>query len=71
MRSGEADGLPLAHRLQNFLLGYRATPHATTNRSPSSLFLHRPIRTQLDLLRPSCSEHVLQQQTKQQLQHDQ
>ena len=51
MRSGEADGLPLAHRLQNFLLSYRAT---TTNRSPSFLFLHRPIQTQLDLLCPSC-----------------
>lgn len=33
--------------------------------------MHQPIRTQLDLLRPSCNEHVLQQQTKQQMQHDQ
>ena len=40
---GEGDGLPLLHRLQNFLLSYRATPYATTNKSQSSLFLHRPI----------------------------
>ena len=31
MKAGEADGLPLSHRLHNFLLSYRATPHATTN----------------------------------------
>ena len=37
MKAGEADRLPLTHRLQNFLLSYRATPHATTNRSLSSL----------------------------------
>ena len=43
MKAGEGDGLPLLHRLQNFLLSYRVTPHATTNKSPSSLFLRRPI----------------------------
>ena len=43
MKAGEGDGLPLLHRLQNFLLSYRATPHATINISPSSLFLHCPI----------------------------
>ena len=68
MWSGEADGL---HRLQNLLLSYQAIPHATTNRSLSSLSLHQPIQAQLDLLHPSCHEHVLQQQTKQQMQHDQ
>ena len=70
MKAGEGDGLPLLHRLQNFLLSYRATPHATTNKSPSSLFLFRPIRTLMDLIRPSCNEHVLRQQANQQLQHD-
>jgi len=70
MKAGEAEGLPLIHRLQNFLLGYRATPHMTTNRSPSSLFLYRQVRTHLDLIQPSCDKNVLQQQTTQQLQHD-
>ena len=70
MKAGEGDGLPLLHRLQNFLLSYRATPHATTNKSPSSLFLHRPIRTVMDLIRPSCNERVFHQQSNQQLQHD-
>jgi len=70
MKAGEAEGLPLMHRLQNFLLGYRATPHATTNRSPSSLFLYRQVQTRLDLIRTSCDKNILQQQTTQQLQHD-
>ena len=60
MKAGENDGLPLLHRLQNLLLSYRATPHATTNKSPSSLFLHHPIRTVMDLIRPSCNERVFQ-----------
>ena len=71
MKAGESDGTTLNHRLSNFLLSYRTTTHATTNRSPSSLFLQREIYTRLDLLQPTCNEHVFQQQTNQQKQHDQ
>ena len=42
MKSGEHGGLTL-HQLQNFLMTYRSTPHATTGQSPASLFLERPI----------------------------
>lgn len=39
MRAGESDALPLPHCLSNFLLSYRSTPHAMTNRAQSELFL--------------------------------
>ena len=58
MKAGKSD-----HRLTNFLLRYRSTPHATTNQTPCSLFLKREIRTRLDLLKPSCSDHMLKQQS--------
>ena len=37
MKASDNDGRSVSHRLANFLLSYRATPHATTNHSPSSL----------------------------------
>ena len=61
-------GMPRELRLPNFLLSYRSTLHATTNHSPSSLFLQ--LRTRLDLLRPSCADHVTQKHAKQSLHHD-
>ena len=67
MRAGKHDGLPLSHRLANFLLVYRSTPHATTQRPPSSLFLGRTIHTCLDLLRP----RVQAKQSLHKDQHDQ
>lgn len=71
LRASQHDGRPLQHRLANFLFKYRATPHATTNRSPCSLFLQRTMRTRLDLLRPSCAEHVSAKQAQQVEHHDQ
>jgi hypothetical protein len=70
-KAGEQQGLPLQHRLANFLLSYRSTPHSTTNRTPSSLFLNREVRTRLDLLKPSCEDQVLSKQAKQSQHHDQ
>ncbi|XP_058868762.1 uncharacterized protein K02A2.6-like [Acipenser ruthenus] len=45
-------------KLDNFLLVYRNTPHATTDESPAMLFLKRKLRTRLDLLKPDMSLHV-------------
>ena len=50
MRASQQDGLTPQHQLENFLLTYLSTPHATTNVAPCDLFLGRRIRTQLDLV---------------------
>jgi hypothetical protein len=71
MRAGERDCLSLQHRLENFLLMYRSTPHATTGLAPCSLFLGREIRTRLSLLDPGLQSKVLEKQAKQKFQHDQ
>ncbi|XP_064469988.1 uncharacterized protein K02A2.6-like [Ornithodoros turicata] len=49
-------------RLSNLLLVYRNTPHATTAQSPASLMLGRPLRTRLDLMKPSLDLTVRQKQ---------
>ena len=70
MKASERDGRPLSHRLAEFLLTYRATPHATTGVSPSSLFLQRQIRTRFDLLKPDVKRHVQLKQSQQKTYHD-
>lgn len=62
--------IPLSHRLANFLLMYRATPHSVTGRSPAELFLKREIRTRFSLLKPDLSKIVEHQQEKQKQHHD-
>ena len=71
LRASEKDGRTLSHRLADFLLTYRSTPHATTNRTPSSLFLGREVRTRFSLIRPDVAKHVLDKQADQIVQHDQ
>ena len=70
LKTSASTGLSLAHRLSNFLLTYRSSPHAATGVSPSSLFLHRPLRTRFDLLRPNQESHVTGQQSRQKEVHD-
>ena len=49
--------------LQRFLGCYRATPHAMTGKTPAALFLHRELRTRLDLLHPVLPTDVSQPAT--------
>ena len=70
LKAGRSGGRPLSHRLGNFLLTYRTTPHSTTGKSPSQLFLQRDIRTHFDLLEPDCEKEVLDKQGTQKSSHD-
>ena len=60
----------IQQRIQNFLLSYRSTPHATTGTSPSKLFLQQELRTRLSLTKPDLSSHVATQQGKMKFYHD-
>jgi len=60
----------LQQRIQNFLLSYRSTQHATTGSSPAKLFLQRELHTHLSLVRPDLATHVSLQQEKMKMHHD-
>ena len=70
MKAGKSDRVTLSQRLANFLLGYRSTPHSTTNRTLSELFLNRELCTRLDLLKPNISRDVAEGQVSQKYHHD-
>ena len=70
MKAGHRDGRSLQHRLANFLLTYRTTPHATTNEAPCLLFQGRSLRTRLDLIRPNLQKTVSDKQAVQKSNHD-
>ncbi len=70
MKAGQRDSLPMQHWLENFLLMYRATAHATTGASPSSLFLGRDVRTRMHLVNPPVDYQVAEKQASQKSQHD-
>ena len=63
-----ANNAELDRRLQQFLLRYRVTPHATTGRTPSELFLSRKLVTVLDRLRPDLRVDVENRMESQQRQ---
>jgi transposase InsO family protein len=61
----------LSQKVANFVLNYRSTPHATTGRTPSFLFLGRELRTRLTLVRPDAHGRVMNKQAAQKSAHDQ
>ena len=71
MKASDKESHTFSHRLANFLLTYRSTPHATTNRAPCTLFLQRQLRTRFSLLHPSTEKQVTKKQFEQVSHHDQ
>ena len=60
----------IQRRIQNFLLYYRSTPHATTGSSPAKLFLQRELRTRLSLVTPDIGSRLASQQDKMKSNHN-
>lgn len=69
MRASEKDWSPLSLHVSQLLLSYHSAPHATTNASPSELFLNHKIRILLDLLWPDAERLVNAIQANQKLHH--
>ena len=60
----------LNEKLNCFLLRYRNTPSSTTGVTPAELFMKRPLKTRLDLLRPQLRSKVVGKQADQKQRHD-
>ena len=52
------------YNVNNFLLTYRVTAHATTDVAPSQLLTGRKLRTRLDLIHPRVKENVNDDQNR-------
>ena len=70
MRAVTDNGLLSQHNLNNFLMTYRTTPHSTTGKTPSQLFLGRHIRNRFSLLMPDAASGVRDRQAEQKNHHD-
>ena len=70
MKTSAQDEPNLSTRLSQFLLGYRSTPHATTNVSPGELFLQWKLCTRFDLLKPNIESVVNTKQSNQKTHYD-
>lgn len=65
LRSMHQSSRPVKEKLAKFLIAYRNTPHSTTDVSPTQLFLGRPLRTRLDLVKPNLNRKMVNQQHQQ------
>ncbi|CAB3982232.1 Transposon Ty3-I Gag-Pol poly [Paramuricea clavata] len=63
-------GVSMKHRLANFLLRYRTTPHSTTGVSPGELMMTRRLRTRLSLVKPDLAQVVEGKQEQQKVYKD-
>ena len=55
----------MEHRLADFLLRYRTTPHSTTGATPAELLMKRRLRTRLSLVKPDLAQEIENKQSKQ------
>ncbi|UYV84493.1 K02A2.6-like, partial [Cordylochernes scorpioides] len=58
-------GDAIQNTLSNILLAYRSTPHETTKKTPSELFIGRSLRTRLSIIHPNLESRVKEQQARQ------
>ena len=65
LRSMFQSSKPVKEKLTKFLIAYRNTPHSTTGENPAQLLLGRPLRTRLDLVKPSLNRKMVNQQHQQ------
>ncbi|CAL9690514.1 unnamed protein product [Knipowitschia caucasica] len=56
------EDISLQHKVDNFLLVYRNSVHATTNQTPAMLFMNRRLRSCIDLLKPNLRREVQNKQ---------
>ena len=55
----------MEHRVADFLLKYRTTPHSTTGATPAELLMKRRLRTRLSLVKPDLTQEIENKQSKQ------
>ena len=65
LKSAKRDAGTVQHKLASFLMAYRNTAHSTTGVSPAEIFLGRPLRTRLDILKPDIARKVADKQAEQ------
>ena len=61
---------PLSHKLAEWLLHVRTTPHTITGQAPCEMLMHCTIRTRLALLHPQVTATVAKRQDSHKLSHD-
>ena len=49
----------MKHRLADFMLRYRTTPHSTTGGTPAELLMRRRLRTRLSLVKPDLTQAIV------------
>ena len=55
----------MEHRVADFLLRYRTTPHSTMGATPAELLMKRRLRTHLSLVKPDLTQEIENKQSKQ------
>ncbi|XP_033111008.1 uncharacterized protein K02A2.6-like [Anneissia japonica] len=58
LKASKHDCCSINTRLSRFLLAYRNSEHNLTKQTPAQLFMKRPLRSRLDILRPNLNESV-------------
>ena len=61
MKVGKHNSHSIGHQLENYLMSYQTTPHATTGVLTCNRFLGRYIRTRINLLKPNFAKNISKQ----------